>query len=115
MYTTINPIVRGQARSYRSVVFCRSGPRPGVQGEVGLSPFDDGARSARIGYWIVPGQRGRGLATRAVRLLTASALNRYGLNTVIATVDPGNRASQVVLRRAGYEHDAVDPSRWTAT
>lgn len=91
------------------------GPRPEVLGEVGLSSFDDDDRSARIGYWIVPGQRGRGLATRAVRLLTASALNRYGLNTVIATVDPGNRASQVVLRRAGYEHDAVDPSRWTAT
>ena len=92
------------------------GPRPEVLGEVGLSAFDDDDdRSARIGYWIVSGQRGRGLATRAVRLLTASALNRYGLNTVIATVDPGNRASQVVLRRAGYEHDAVDPSRWTAT
>ena len=91
------------------------GPRPEVLGEVGLSSFDDDDRSARIGYWIVSGQRGRGLATRAVRLLTASALNRYGLNTVIATVDPGNRASQVVLRRAGYEHDATDPSRWVAT
>lgn len=91
------------------------GPRPEVLGEVGLSSFDDDDRSARIGYWIAPGRRGRGLATRAVRLLTASALNRYGLNTVIATVDPGNRASQVVLRRAGYEHDATDPSRWVAT
>lgn len=91
------------------------GPRPEVLGEVGLSSFDDDDRSAQIGYWIAPGHRGRGLATRAVRLLTASALNRYGLRTVIATVDPGNRASQVVLRRAGYEHDTVDPYRWAAT
>ena len=92
------------------------GPRPEVLGEVGLSSFDDDDDgSARIGYWIAAGHRGRGLATRAVRLLTASALNRYGLRTVIATVDPGNRASQVVLRRAGYEHDATDPSRWVAT
>lgn len=91
------------------------GPRPEVLGEVGLSSFDDDDGSAHIGYWIAAGHRGRGLATRAVRLITASALNRYGLHTVIATVDPGNRASQVVLRRAGYEHDATDPSRWVAT
>lgn len=91
------------------LVISSIGPRPVVLGEVALSAFDDDG-GADIGYWIGPEHRGRGHATRAVRLVTAWALNQHGLRQVRATVDPRNRASTAVLRRAGFRADG--PDRW---
>lgn len=91
------------------LVISSIGPRPVVLGEVALSAFDDDG-GADIGYWIGPEHRGQGHATRAVRLVTAWALNQHGLRQVRATVDPRNRASTAVLRRAGFRADG--PDRW---
>lgn len=44
---------------------------------------------------------GRGLATEAVRALLAHGASAHGLTHVIATVAPGNLASQRVLEKAG--------------
>lgn len=49
---------------------------------------------------------GRGLATEAVRHLLDAAAARYGLRGVIATVAPGNAASQRVLTKAGMTRRA---------
>ena len=57
---------------------------------------------AGIGYWLVPGARRRGLATRAVRLLTEWALGPAGLARVEAWVEPGNVRSIHVLDRCGF-------------
>ena len=63
---------------------------------------------AEIGYWLVPTARGRGVATRAVRLLTRyafradPALVRIGLRTL-----SGNVASGAVARRAGFALEGV--------
>ena len=43
-----------------------------------------GAGVARLGYWLVEGARGRGLETRAVRLLAPCALSQSGLARVEA-------------------------------
>jgi RimJ/RimL family protein N-acetyltransferase len=83
-----------------------------VLGEVGLSGFDDEG-TAQIGSWVGAAHRGQGHATRAVRLLTAWALTQHGIREVRATVDPANRASLVVLRRAGFHAESAD--RWTRT
>ena len=91
------------------LVIAAVGPGDRVLGEVGLSGFDDDQR-AEIGYWVGAEHRGRGHATRAVRLLSAWALQHLGLAAVTATVDPANRASVAVLRRAGFS--AETPERW---
>jgi RimJ/RimL family protein N-acetyltransferase len=62
---------------------------------------------AGIGYWIVPRARGRGLATRAVRLLSDWALGDAGLARVEAWVEPENLPSQRVLTAAGFEREGV--------
>ena len=91
------------------LVIAAVGPGDPVLGEVGLSGFDDDG-AAVLGYWIAAEHRRRGHATRAVRLLSSWALQHLGLTAVTATVDPANRASVGVLRRAGFT--AVTPETW---
>lgn len=75
----------------------------GVLGEVGIAHLDDAGRG-EIGFWLLPGARGTGAATAAVRLLTRWALSGAGLGRrqIWARVRPGNRRAGAVLSRAGY-------------
>jgi RimJ/RimL family protein N-acetyltransferase len=61
--------------------------------------------AAGIGYWLVEGARGRGLASRAVALLSRWALGAGGLARVEALVEPSNVASQRVVERAGFRRE----------
>lgn len=49
--------------------------------------------------------RGRGLASRAVSLLSGWALSDAGIARVEALVEPDNTASQRVLERAGFTRE----------
>lgn len=62
---------------------------------------------AGVGYWLVPDARGRGLATRAIRLLSSWALADAGLARVEAWVEPGNAASLRVVEAAGFTREGV--------
>ena len=55
-----------------------------------------------IGYWVAEPARGRGLATRAVRLATDWALRELGLETLELMTHEDNLASQGVARAAGF-------------
>lgn len=54
-----------------------------------------------VAYGLYPSWRGRGLATRAVRLVSRFAAGEGGEEAVIR-VDPDNAASAAVARRAGF-------------
>lgn len=56
---------------------------------------------AQFGYWLAPGARGRGLATRAVTLMT-SWLFELGAARVFLTIQSDNVASAAVALRAGF-------------
>lgn len=56
---------------------------------------------AQIGYWLAPESRGRGIATRAVVLLT-NWLFDLGASRVFLTVVDDNHASIGVAQRAGF-------------
>jgi [ribosomal protein S5]-alanine N-acetyltransferase len=92
------------------------GPQPGavvgarvddaprvLLGEVGLARFDPSGR-AEIGFWLTAMARGRGIASTAVDLLSAWALNDAGLNRkrLWARVRPENARAGRVLQRSGY-------------
>jgi RimJ/RimL family protein N-acetyltransferase len=72
-----------------------------VVGEVGLSSFDRVTRTADIGWWTAPDNRGRGIATIAAGLLVAWATSDLGLTAVIARCDARNPASVTVARGSG--------------
>lgn len=62
---------------------------------------------AEVGYWLAPLDRGRGYATRALRLVSAWAftdpgLVRFELHTLI-----GNEASGAVAGKAGFTREGI--------
>lgn len=61
---------------------------------------------AQIGYWLAPGARGRGFATRAVILLTRW-LFELGAARVFLTIVAGNEPSVEVARRAGFVYEGT--------
>ncbi|GGT06791.1 GNAT family N-acetyltransferase [Nonomuraea spiralis] len=62
---------------------------------------------AMIGYSLVPGFRGRGFMTRAVRLLVDWAFARTALHRIVAGTDVDNAASHAVLERAGFSRESL--------
>lgn len=62
---------------------------------------------AGLGYWIVPDARGRGLATRAVRLASDWVLTATGAARIEAWATTHNLASQRVLAAAGFSREGV--------
>ncbi len=59
-------------------------------------------RTALIGYWLGEPFWGRGIATEAVRLVSAYAFDRFDLVRLQAEVFEWNAASARVLEKAGY-------------
>ena len=62
---------------------------------------------AGVGYWLGPQARGRGVATRALRLLSGWALEELPLARLELTCAPDNVASQRVAERCGFRREGL--------
>ncbi len=60
-----------------------------------------------VGYWLLPSARGRGLATRAVQLLSGWAARDLGVTNLRLTTEPENERSRRVAERSGFLETAV--------
>lgn len=80
-------------------------------GLVWINVRDADPSTGYVGYWLLPTARGRGLASRAVRLISAWALRNLGLERLRLTTAPDNERSQRVAERSGFRRVAADPSR----
>jgi RimJ/RimL family protein N-acetyltransferase len=80
-------------------------------GEIGLYYWESGTQQGMVGYSLMPQWRGRGFATRAVRLVAAWAFEHVGVARLIAGTNPENVGSQRVLERAGFEREGYQRSR----
>jgi RimJ/RimL family protein N-acetyltransferase len=70
-------------------------------------PEPDDPGRGEIGYLLAPDARGRGAATRAMRLLVGWAFAELGMRRVQALVHPDNPASAAVLERLGFEREGL--------
>jgi RimJ/RimL family protein N-acetyltransferase len=86
-------------------------PDAGMLGAIGMFAIDARAARARIGYWVASGERGRGLATTALRLLAGWAFETLALERLELITDPDNAASQRVAQQAGFERRGFLPAR----
>jgi RimJ/RimL family protein N-acetyltransferase len=58
--------------------------------------------TAQLSWWVFPAYRRRGIASRAVRLVTAYAFRALGVRQLEAFIEPDNAASRGVARNAGF-------------
>ena len=61
--------------------------------------------SIELAYWVRPEQRGRAIASRAVRAATSWAHHRLAVPRISLEIRPGNEPSLGVARRAGYHFE----------
>ena len=75
---------------------------------VGMCGIDQWSSTdvAQFGYWLAAGARGRGLATRAVTLMTGW-LFKLGAARVFLTIQSENAASVAVALRAGFSYEGT--------
>lgn len=73
-----------------------------VVGDVGVRSPPDERGVVEIAFGLAPSARGRGLASRAVRLLCAELESQSGVAVVLAETDVDNVASVRVLEACGF-------------
>ncbi len=64
---------------------------------------------ATVGYSTVPEHRGRGVATDALRAVTAFAWTRPPVRRIQLLIEPWNTGSRLVAQRAGYREGELLP------
>ncbi len=76
-------------------------------GHVWINLARDDATIGSVGYWLLPNARGRGLATRAVRLIADWSVRDLGIGRLRLYTEPANELSQRVAERAGFRRVGV--------
>jgi RimJ/RimL family protein N-acetyltransferase len=76
-------------------------------GFVGIVDLDLDRQQGEIGYVVTREARGRGVAGRALRLVSDWALGDLGLERVELHIEPGNEPSIRVAERIGYVREGV--------
>ena len=85
--------------------------RGALAGVVGLVVQTDVYRkSAEIGYWIGEPFWNKGIATKAVGLITQYGFENLGLNRIYAGIFEYNKASMVVLEKNGFKQEGISKS-----
>jgi RimJ/RimL family protein N-acetyltransferase len=96
--------IRGEVLPEQEKLAIELGGR--VVGSIGMSLNSHGYRG-HIGYWVAAPARGRGVCTRALRVLCAWALDERGLQRLELITDPENVASQRCAEKVGFRREGV--------
>jgi RimJ/RimL family protein N-acetyltransferase len=73
-----------------------------VSGQFSLRRIDLAVGLAEVSYWVLPGARRRGVASRALSAVTAWSFGTLGLHRVEVAHSTANAASCRVAERAGF-------------
>jgi RimJ/RimL family protein N-acetyltransferase len=77
-------------------------------GIISLMPQgDDAEKLAEIGIWIHPEHHGNGYGTEASQLITDYAFNQLNYHKIYARAYQGNKASQSVWEKLGFDKEGV--------
>jgi RimJ/RimL family protein N-acetyltransferase len=96
--------IRGEVRPDQQALAIELDGR--VVGGIGMGLNSHDYR-ATMGYWIAASDRGQGVCTRALRLLSRHALDDLDVQRVQLITDPDNVASQRVAQKVGFQREGV--------
>jgi RimJ/RimL family protein N-acetyltransferase len=114
-----SPYTEDDAREF--IAHCREGWADGTHanfaitdaesaaaiGSIGVRWLEPGQGVAETGYWVAPQARGRGVGTRALRLVSRWTLSDHGLERLQLRADEQNPASRKVAENAGFTQEGV--------
>jgi ribosomal-protein-serine acetyltransferase len=78
-----------------------------LAGVVGYHRIDWPRRRVALGYWLAKAFEGRGIMTRACRVLVEHALHELGLERVEIRAATGNVRSRAIPLRLGFDEEGV--------
>ena len=76
-------------------------------GSCGIVGADWDEGRCDLGYWLSRKERGRGVMTRAVRLLASWVFENLPIERIEIHAEPGNAASRAVAERSGFTFEGV--------
>jgi RimJ/RimL family protein N-acetyltransferase len=97
--------IRGEARPEIAHSFAIAVENELV-GAIGMSLNTHNYRG-HVGYWVAAPARGKGICTRALRLVARCALDDLELQRLELITDPDNVASQRVAEKVGFRREGV--------
>jgi RimJ/RimL family protein N-acetyltransferase len=99
---------RRAAEGSPTFVVCRA-PEDDCLGHIWINVSSTDATSGTVGYWLLPGARGGGLITRAMRLIAVWVPVNLGLTQLDLITASDNARSRAVATRAGFREVQVLP------
>ena len=78
-----------------------------TMGCIDLFDFDPRNRKAAIGMYIAPHARGRGIGTKAVKLIEDYAFGFLKLRMLYAIIATKNTACSTIYKKEGYEPSSI--------
>ncbi|WAZ22401.1 GNAT family N-acetyltransferase [Streptomyces cinnabarinus] len=76
-------------------------------GHLGVNVISRVMNTARVGYWVLPEERGRGIATRALTLVARWALTDLGLHRLELDHAVGHDSSCRIAERCGFPYEGT--------
>jgi RimJ/RimL family protein N-acetyltransferase len=76
-------------------------------GSIGVRWLEPDQGVAEVGYWVAPERRGRGICTRALRLVSRWVLEDCGMERLQLRADEENEPSKKVAENAGFTKEGV--------
>lgn len=86
---------------------CEPGADDALIGACGLNDIKAEHARGELGYWLLPGYWGLGIATECVGAVLEHAFGALGLHRVGADVDANNHASRRLLERLGFRLEGI--------
>jgi len=81
--------------------------RNALVGCIGFNNIDWSNRKTDIGYWLAAGMQGRGIMSKACRVLVGHAFNELRLNRVEIYCAVENRRSRRIPERLGFTQEGI--------
>ncbi|MGW2718254.1 GNAT family N-acetyltransferase [Streptomyces sp. NPDC001492] len=78
-----------------------------VLGHIGVNMIDLVTSVARVGYWVLPEARGKGVATRALAVASHWALTELGVHRLELGHALGHEASCRIAERCGFRYEGT--------
>ncbi|HEV2660378.1 MAG TPA: GNAT family protein, partial [Ktedonobacteraceae bacterium] len=70
-------------------------------------PIDRTKSQVEIGYWLAAPFQGKGIMTKACRVMVDYAFTRLGVQKVVIRCALGNTRSCAIPQRLGFQHEGI--------